>query len=114
MYTGSLGTITNAQTWERSIQVFDADTGAEIDLTGATISIAVRRKGSKTPEFTGDTSDGKVTIATSTFTWRFDVDEGISDLCDGLHEVGVTILYAGDTYQFVLADLTVKDSPNHG
>jgi len=64
MYTGSFGTASNRGDWRFSIGFDDEETGEPLDLTGASIEIAIAEKDATTPTITGNTSDDVVEIST--------------------------------------------------
>lgn len=113
MYTGALAAASNRATWTFSIELTDPDTDLAIDLTGATISIAVAEQQSKDALLTGSTVDGKIVIATPATDGAFTVTFPLTDmetLEAGLYDAGITVLLAsGTTYQLLVATLPVID-----
>ena len=106
MYIGSLGTVSNRETWEQAVDVVD-ENGDDVTITGATITLAVRKRSSTSPEKTLSSSSG-ITIATPRFTFRFE-ESDMDDLCAGTYDVGVTILLNGDTTQLIVGTVTIVD-----
>lgn len=109
MYTGTLAAASNRADWKFTCELVDSDTGDDIDLTGATITIAVRPQDASLPILTGTTAD-KITITgTGTFDVAF-TPADMHDLCAGSYDVGLTVLMAsGTTYQLMSAVLPVID-----
>ena len=64
MYTGSFGSASNRGDWRFSIGFDDEETGEPLDLTGASIEIAIAEKEAKTSVVNGNSSDGVVEIST--------------------------------------------------
>jgi hypothetical protein len=96
----------NREDFEESWQAFD--NGAAIDLTGATIVFAARDPDSKAQVLNASTDDGGITIATTTFTIEFSVDD-VHGLCAKEYEVGCTISMGGTTSQFFVGSLPIVD-----
>ncbi len=106
MYTGSLGTVSNRETWNQSIDVVD-ESGDDIDISTATITLAVRKQGDTSPILTATNGSG-ITIASPAFTWNFTVSQ-TNQLCAGNYEVGVTILITGTTTQLIVGNVIIVD-----
>jgi hypothetical protein len=106
MYTGSLGTVSNCETWSQAIDVVDED-GDNVDISAATISLAVRKKGDSSPTLTASVGSG-ITVATPRFTFTFTVAQ-MNGLCAGNYEVGCVVTINGTATQLIIGDLTVKD-----
>lgn len=107
MYTGSLGTVSNDETWEQSVDVVD-DTGADVTITGATIKLGVRAKGDDSTSLTASTDDGSITIVTPRFTWTF-APSSMNSLDAGTYDVGLTIEISGTTTQLIIGTVAVVD-----
>lgn len=109
IYAGNLGTVSNRETWEQSVRVVDQN-GNAVTITGATITLAVRKQPSSSgdsADLTADTTSG-ITIATPVFTFRFEV-ASMRALDPGNYDVGCTILLSGDTTQLIVGTVTVVD-----
>jgi hypothetical protein len=113
LYTGALAAASNRATWTFSIELTDPDTDLAIDLTGATIKVAVAEQQSKQALLTGSTGDGKVVIATPATGGAFTITFPLADMQTleaGLYDVGITVTLAnGTTYQLLVATLPVTD-----
>lgn len=106
MLQGSLGVISNRETYIQDMQVLD-ENDDPIDVTGATIVFEMRERTDTSAVLSADTDDG-ITISTTTFTIRFEVDD-VRDLEAGEYEVGITIEMDGDTTQLVAGSISVVD-----
>ena len=106
MYLGSLGTVSNRETWIQAIDVVD-DAGDDVNIAAATISLAVRKKGDTSPILTASVGDG-ITIVSPRFTFTFTPDQ-MAGLCAGNYDVGCLVTIAGVATQLIIGDLTVKD-----
>lgn len=106
MYTGSLGTTSNRETWSQAIDVVD-ENGANVDISAATISLAVRKKGDGTPAMTASVGSG-IVVATPRFTFTFTSDQ-MRDLSAGNYDVGCVVTIAGTATQLIIGEITVKD-----
>lgn len=106
MYTGSLGTISNRETWSQDIDVVD-ENGDDVNISTASISLAVRKRGDTSPVLTASVGSG-ITVATPTFTWTFSVSD-MGNLSPGLYDVGCTILRSGVTTQLIVGTATIVD-----
>ena len=114
MYTGSLGAVSNRETWSFSMTLRDDDTGILVDLTGASLVIAVRDQQSSQPTLNGSTSDGKIVIGSpatnGTFTVTFPVTDMANLVGDNHYDVGLVVTLAGGTaHQIIKATLAVID-----
>lgn len=110
MYHGSLGEVSNREDWLATIAVIDDD-GDDVDVTGATIVVAVRSQMAKsgdTPDLTASTDNGDVTISTSEFTFTFGVDD-MRGLDPGIYDVACTILLNSITTQLFIGTIAVLD-----
>lgn len=106
MYTGSLGTISNREDWIQAIDVVD-ENGADVNIAAASITVAVRKKGSTTNSLTATVGDG-ITISTPRFTFTFSEDE-MDDLCAGTYEVGCVIEISSVKTQLIVGTVTIVD-----
>ena len=113
MYTGALAAVSNRETWTFTVFLTDFDTGTAIDLTGASIDIAVREQRTATPLLTGSTTDGKIVISAPATGGSFVVTftpTDMSVLVAGMYDVGVRVtVAAGTTFQLLVATLPVVD-----
>lgn len=113
MYTGALAAVSNRETWTFTVFLTDFDTDVVIDLTGASIDLAVKEQRTSTSLITGSTSDGKIVISTPATGGSFVVTFPPSDMANlsaGMYDVGVRVqVAAGTTYQLLVATLPVVD-----
>lgn len=114
MYIGSLAAASNRADWKFSVELIDPTTNAAVDLTGATIKIALRPDSQTSPILQGTNSDGHITISATptdgTFIVQFSPTE-MSSLIAGSYDVGMTIkLTDGITYPLIAASLPVIDN----
>jgi hypothetical protein len=105
-YTGSLGTVSTSEDWSFTFDVIDTG-GADVDISSAAISFAVRAKNSTTPSLEKTVGDG-ITVSTPSFTVLIDVSE-TSALAIGEYDVGCTVEIASLTTQLFVMKLTVVD-----
>ena len=110
MYTGALPAVSNRETWSLTVTVSD-DTGAAVNLTGATIAIGVRAPEALAPIITYTSGDGKLTITDAVngvFQLNADLDQ--ATFPPGQYEVGVMLkLASGVKRTLVVATLPVVD-----
>jgi hypothetical protein len=107
MLQGSLGVLSNRETYIQDIQAFDEDDEV-IDLTGATIVFEMRDRQTKQSALIASTANTKVVIATTTFTVTFDTTD-TATLCAKQYDLGVTILIASVTTQLFAGTIDVVD-----
>jgi hypothetical protein len=110
MYIGTLKTGSNRATYTEAFQVYDDEDSEGLDLTDATITVAIRRPNCSTPELTLTNDDG-VEIT--------DSDEGhfeltitatqMRTLCAMTYECGITIEQNDETTQYLIGKLPVLD-----
>lgn len=112
MYLGSLPVASNRATYTQDFQIYDDEDSEGIDLTGATITLEIRRPGYTTPEITATNgSDAQIVIT--------DTDEGMFELTIPVatmrnleqmqYECGITILQSDETTQYFIGTLPVLD-----
>lgn len=82
--------------------------GVPVTLTGATIVFCVRDKESDSTEIDASTTDGKITISTTTFTLALNKSE-FSDMDPGEYKVGCTITLDDFTEQAFAGTFIVYD-----
>ena len=113
MYTGFFDAASNRATWAFTIDLTDDDSGDAIDLTGATVNIAVRAQDARQSLLVGSSTDGKIAISTpataGTFTVTFTPTD-MAELEGNMYEVGIVVTLAGGTtHQVLVATLPVID-----
>jgi hypothetical protein len=108
MYLGTLQPVSNKATWVETVEVRDDD-NEPLDITSATIVVAVRNKKSKRVELTAETGNG-VTLPgdTGVFQFTFSVDQ-MGGLCPETYDVGVTIEIDDVTTQLFIGTVAVLD-----
>jgi len=113
MYTGHLAAASNRARWTFQVELTDPATDAPVDLTGATLELAVREQQSKMALLTGSTSDGKITITAPATGGAFTVlfpRTDMATLHDGSYDVGLHVtLASGADFQLIVATLPVID-----
>ena len=105
LITGSFPPVSNAADFLCDIEVVDDETDDVIDISAATITVAIHQDGS--PVLTATTGNGKITLpADGTFRFTFTADE-MGGLCATTYRIGVMIELDDVKYQLLLADLPV-------
>ena len=101
--------VSNRATFLESFQWLDED-GVAVTLTGATIVYEARDPTTKETVLSASTSDGDITIVTTTMTVRFE-ESTMDDLEAKDYEHGCTIMLDGETEveQAFIGKLTVID-----
>lgn len=112
MYTGFLAATSNRTRWSFTCNVIDPSTEAALDITGATITIALRAPEQSHAILTGTTSNGRI-VLTTPLSGEFVVTFPASDmktLIPGEYACGlVMVLPNGDEQQLLAASLPVVD-----
>jgi len=112
MYTGALTAASNRARWQFSVELTDPATDLPVDLTGATIELAVRDQQSKQPLLTG-TTGAEITIGTPATDGAFSVlfsRTVMATLADGMYDVGLRVtLASGADFQLFVGTLPVVD-----
>ena len=113
MYTCALAAASNRARWTFQVELTDPETDLPVDLTGATIELAVRDQQCKMPLLTGSTIDGKITITAPATAGAGTVlfnKTDMSTLADGMFDVGMRVtLASGADFQLIVATLPVID-----
>jgi hypothetical protein len=110
MYLGSLPVASNRATYNQDFQLYDEDDEG-IDLTGATITLEIRKPGCSSAELTATTTNGKI-VVTDTDEGQFELTFTASDMrnLDPMtYECGITITQNGETIQYFIGTLPVLD-----
>lgn len=89
---------TNRQDWIFFLQAVDADTGEDVDLTGALIVVAVADQDG-CQRLYGSTDDGIVTLPTTSVIKVWFVNASMKALCAATYLIGVTITINGETVE---------------
>jgi hypothetical protein len=106
MYTGHLGTVSNREDWQQSIDVVD-DSGDAVDISSAQITLAVRGRGAAAPILTADQNDC-IAISSPRFTFAFEAAK-MRALCPGQYDVGCVVALGGVTTQLIVGTVNVVD-----
>lgn len=109
MYVGSLGPVSNKQTWTQVFEAIDADTGDDLDLTGASIVLEVRDPRDCSIRLSATTANGKIVIVdTGVFQVSFPASD-MKTLCAQTYEVGCTVTINDATLQYIIGTVAVLD-----
>lgn len=106
MYRGSLGEVSNRETWSQEITILD-ENGDDVDISAASIVIAVRPANSRSPILSASVGSG-IAVVSPAFTFTFSVSQ-MGSLCPGQYDVGCTILRSGVTTQLIVGKVTIVD-----
>jgi hypothetical protein len=109
MYTGTLAAASNRADWRFNIEITDPTTNALVDLTGATVEVAVCDEETGALKLEANTANGKATIPSlGTITVSFPRSD-MTPLFAGSLQIGVTIVLAGITYQLIAGTVPIID-----
>lgn len=109
MLMANIEAISNREDWTDQVQIFEDN--EVVDITGATIVLAVREKTSKTNKLLAQTGDG-VTIddgANGLFSFSFPVASMRGMNASIAYEVGCTVELNGVTKQLFIGTVSVLD-----
>lgn len=101
---------TNRQDWTETAQIKDEETGAAINITGATIFLSVRDPKSEV-EVLNASVGNRITLTDPTqgiFEWTF-TDNDMSGVVANTYDVGLVMVLAGAATQLMLGSLPVLD-----
>ena len=109
-YTGHIAAASNRADLIFQVELIDPTTNSPVDLTGATITVAMRTLTSSNPALTGTNNDGHITVtAPGTFQVGFSRSE-MTRFPAGDVDIGITVqLTGGVTYQLLAGQLPVVD-----
>src|SRR5262245_32971127 len=111
MYIGSLPIASNRATYNQDFQLYDDEDDKGVDLTGAAITLEVRKPGCSAAELTATTSNGKIVVA-DTDEGQFELTFTASDMrhLDPMtYACGITITQHDETVQYFIGTLPVLD-----
>ena len=111
MYTGSLPVGTNRATYHQDFQLFDDETDEGVDLTGAVITLELKKQTSDTVVLSATTTNGKI-VVTDVTNGNFELTftEGdMRSLDPKTYDVGMTIEQNGEVLQYLKGTLPVLD-----
>lgn len=108
-FVGALDPMSNKTGWLADFEIDDADTGAPVDLKGASIVVEARDPATGCIVLSATTANGRIAI-TDTGTFRVNVAAGETHcLGAGTYEVGATITLNGESRQLIIGTLPVMD-----
>ncbi len=96
----------NRADWTLVIAATDADTGDDIDFTGAAVSFAVAD--SEGCRRLSATVDNGITVGGETVTVFFSAD-AMKALCAGTYKMGAVYQINGETVQLFIGTVTIVD-----
>jgi hypothetical protein len=109
MYIGTFPAASNRQSWSYTLEVVDADTDEDIDLTGATITFEFRDPRNLLTILSATTGNGKITTpSTGVFIVSFSLSD-MQSLSPITYDVGCTILVNGETLQYIIGTIPILD-----
>lgn len=110
MYQGALSPRSNKAGWSLVVEVLDDETGADVDLTSATIVFQLREPRWRAIALSATTANGRVTIGTTGFfTVNFTATD-MKTLCAETYEVGCTISNASsEPQQLIIGTVPILD-----
>jgi hypothetical protein len=108
-FIGALDPISNKTGWIADYELDDADTGAALDLAGASIVMEVRDPATGCIVLSATTGNGKITIVDAG-VFRVNVPAGETQgLRAGTYEVGAALTINGESRQLIIGTLPVLD-----
>lgn len=110
MYIGELKSVSNREDWKVPITVVDDDTDEAVDITGATITVAIRRQGCSSADMTLTVGSG-VTITDADdgiFEFAFTVTQ-MRTLDPDTYDIGITVTIDGETTQLFSGTVPILD-----
>lgn len=109
MYTGSLAAVSNNEDWIETGSLVD-ETGADVDLTTATLEMYICRQGyPDSPVLTATIANGKFTLPTATsFQWAFTSGD-MGGLCVETHDVFLRVTIAGVVTQIMSCTVPIVE-----
>jgi hypothetical protein len=112
MYIGNLPPASNRGTYTQDFQIFDDETDEGIDLTGATITLEIRKPGSKSPQITATNGGDARIVVTDGDEGQFELTIPVAtmrSLDQMQYECGITIEQNDETTQYFIGTLPVLD-----
>ena len=111
MYIGALPVASNRATYTQQFQLYDDDDNEGVSLSGAVVTLEVRKPKCTTVELSATTTNGKIVVTDETngiFQLTFTVSE-MRNLCQMQYEAGITITQNDETTQYFIGTLPVLD-----
>lgn len=109
MYTGTLGAVSTREDWIATSPLID-ENGDEITLTDAVFEMFICRQDTPTTAIlTGSTSNGKITLPSSTtFQWHYTPTD-MATLCAGTYDVFLRVTIDDVVSQILSATVAVVE-----
>jgi hypothetical protein len=110
MISGALPPVSNRETLNLQIELYDDEANDLIDVAAASEAvIAVASAGCRSPVLTARLSAGQIAqTETGVIECTFSADQ-MSGLCAGTYDIGGTLTKDGETVQFMIGTLPVYD-----
>jgi hypothetical protein len=111
MYVGSLPRASTSADYIETFQLLDDETGEGIDISGATVTLEVKKPERDAALLTASTDNGKIALDASQaglFQLTFGVCE-MRNLCPMTYDVGITIEINGEVTQYLVGTIPVVD-----
>jgi hypothetical protein len=111
MYIGSLVAASNRATYQQDFQLYDDEDQEGLDLTGAVITLEIRRPGCSSAAISATTANGLI-VVTDTDEGQFELTIPVGSM-RGLdpmtYECGITVTQNDETTQYFIGTLAVLD-----
>ena len=98
----------NKADWIIQISATDAETGVDIDFTGASVLFVVKDQ-NNCQVLSGSTTDGTITLPLSTTLQIQFTPAQMETLCPGTYKVGCVYLLNGETDQLLVGTVSIYD-----
>lgn len=110
MYIGALPPASNRGAYTQQFQLFDDETDEGIDLSGASIVLEIRKPGCTSPELSATTGNGRIALGGEAGVFELTLAAGdMRGLHPMTYEAGMTIAQNGETTQYFIGTLPVRD-----
>lgn len=96
----------NSADWTIEISATDAETGDDIDFTGASVSLAIRDENSQ--RLVATVGNGISLIEPTVLTVSFSKEQ-LATLCPGSYRIGAVYEVSGETAQLFVGTFSVYD-----
>lgn len=111
MYIGALPTASNRADYNENFQLYDDDDNEGITLSGATVTLEIRRDPGCAPVVTATIDNGLIVVADETngvFNLAIPAAT-MRSFCAGTYECGIVIEQNDETIQYFIGTLPVLD-----
>jgi hypothetical protein len=111
MYIGSLPVASNRATYNQAFQLYDDEDDEGVDLTGALITVEIRKPGCPSAEISATATNGLIVVS-DTNDGQFELTIPVArmrNLDRSTYECGITIEQNGETTQFFAGTIPVID-----